>query len=76
MDSLAAKVILVGILSYICLLSIYRLYFHPLRKIPGPRMAAVSYLYEFYYDVIKKGMYIWEIERMHQKYGEELEGLF
>jgi hypothetical protein len=34
-----------------------------------PKLAAATFLYEFYYDVIKGGMYIWEIERMHEKYG-------
>src|SRR3569623_1551104 len=48
---------------------IYRLYAHPLSGFPGPRLAAATFFYEFYYDVIKKGMYIWEIERMHEKYG-------
>ncbi|KAG2417839.1 hypothetical protein HFD88_000938 [Aspergillus terreus] len=32
--------------------TIYRLYFHPLSKIPGPRLTAATHLYEFYYDVI------------------------
>lgn len=49
--------------------TIYRLYFHPLSKIPGPRLAAISSLYEFYYDVVKGGMYIWEVEKMHRQYG-------
>lgn len=55
----------VGLLGRI----IYRLYFHPLSGFPGPKLAAISHLYEFYNDVIKNGTYIWEIERMHQKYG-------
>lgn len=59
-----------GLLAYILLRSIYRLYFHPLRKIPGPKLAAITYAYEFYYNVIKRGMYIWEIERLHQVYGQ------
>ncbi|GIK06086.1 hypothetical protein Aspvir_010204 [Aspergillus viridinutans] len=49
--------------------SIYRLYFDPLHHIPGPKLAAISHVYEFYYDVIRGGMFIWEIERMHQEYG-------
>ena len=48
---------------------IYRLVAHPLANFPGPKLAAATFLYEFYYDVVKKGMYIWEIERMHEKYG-------
>lgn len=49
---------------------IYRLYAHPLASFPGPRLAAATFLYEFYFDVIKGGMYIWEIERMHEQYGQ------
>lgn len=48
----------------------YRLYSHPLASFPGPRLAAATFLYEFYYDVVKGGMYIWEIERMHEQYGQ------
>ncbi|MCJ1349230.1 hypothetical protein MMC31_007466 [Peltigera leucophlebia] len=54
---------------YFVFRSLYRLYFHPLRKFPGPKLAAITQGYEFYYDVFRGGMYIWEIEKMHQKYG-------
>lgn len=50
--------------------TIYQLYFHPLCKFPGPKLAAISHLYEFYHDVIRKGMFIWEIEKMHEEYGK------
>lgn len=49
----------------------YNLYLHPLSKLPGPKLAAMGSLYEFYYDVIKDGQYLWEIERMHRKYGKK-----
>lgn len=45
--------------------------FHPLSGIPGPRLAAATYLPEFYYDVIKFGCYTKVIQRMHETYGEE-----
>ncbi|PYH47883.1 cytochrome P450 [Aspergillus saccharolyticus JOP 1030-1] len=48
---------------------IYRLYFHPLSSIPGPKLAAMTSLFEFYHDVIRRGKYIWEIEKMHAQYG-------
>lgn len=47
-----------------------RAYFSPLSKFPGPKLAAITYLYEFYYDWWLDGQYIFEIERLHKKYGE------
>ena len=49
---------------------IYRAFFDSLSKFPGPKLAAASLWYEFYYDVVKKGQYTWEIGRMHEKYGK------
>ncbi|KAJ9421176.1 cytochrome P450 [Fusarium oxysporum] len=42
---------------------------HPLSKIPGPKLAAATYLPEFYYDVILVGRYTHAIKQMHEKYG-------
>lgn len=48
----------------------YNLFLHPLKDIPGPRLAAATYLPEFYYDVVCVGKYTAEIGKMHEKYGE------
>ncbi|PMB64431.1 Trichodiene oxygenase [Beauveria bassiana] len=34
-----------------------------------PKLAAATSWYEVYYDVVKKGRYLYEIERMHDQYG-------
>lgn len=47
-----------------------RLYFHPLSKIPGPRLAAATSLYQFYYDVVCNGAYSHQYLRFHESYGE------
>jgi hypothetical protein len=47
-----------------------RLYLSPIAKFPGPKIAAVTFWYEFYFDVVNGGAYVYEIEKMHQKYGE------
>ncbi|KAH6674962.1 putative cytochrome P450 [Halenospora varia] len=54
---------------YLISLSIYRLIFHPLANFPGPKFAALTVWYEFYYDGLKRGQYGFEIGKMHEKYG-------
>lgn len=50
--------------------TVYRLFFHPLARVPGPRIAAISSLYEFYWDCVKFGRYHVKIDEMHEKYGK------
>ncbi len=54
---------------YVVSLYLYRAYFDSLSHIPGPKLAAATLWYEFYYDVVMMGRYTWEIQRMHQRYG-------
>lgn len=54
---------------YLLCLGVYRLYFSPLAKVPGPKLAALTLWYEFYHDFIRKGQYLWVIGEMHAKYG-------
>lgn len=48
---------------------VYRLYFHPLAKFPGPRLVAATSLPELWWDLIGQGAYLYKIEQMHEKYG-------
>ena len=60
-----------GLLIGYCVVGvIYRLFFHPLAKFPGPRLAAATQWYEFYYDCIQFGQYTFKIARLHEKYGQ------
>lgn len=50
-------------------LAFHRLFLSPLAAFPGPKIAALTGFYEFYYDFFKGGKYIFEIEKMHEVYG-------
>jgi hypothetical protein len=54
---------------YLIGLGIYRLYFSPLAAYPGPKLAALSNWYEFYYDVICQGQFTFKIQELHKQYG-------
>ncbi|KAL2859925.1 uncharacterized protein BJX67DRAFT_386495 [Aspergillus lucknowensis] len=50
-------------------LIVHRLLLSPVAGFPWPKLAAVTNWYELYYDVVKKGKYVFEIEKMHDSYG-------
>ncbi|KAL2425367.1 Cytochrome P450 monooxygenase sdnE [Exophiala dermatitidis] len=61
--------LLVAYITYLAGLVVYRLYFHPLAKFPGPKYAAISRWHEFYYEVVKKGQFTFKVQELHRKYG-------
>ncbi|PWY70871.1 putative cytochrome P450 [Aspergillus sclerotioniger CBS 115572] len=58
-----------ALLAYSISLGFFRLFIHPLARFPGPRLAALTSWYELYWNVVKGGKFLWEIERLHQRYG-------
>jgi hypothetical protein len=48
----------------------YRLIFHPLARVPRPKLAAASYLYQTYYSIVPGSRYYAQIGKLHQKYGK------
>ncbi|RAH68800.1 cytochrome P450 [Aspergillus aculeatinus CBS 121060] len=56
------------ILIYAFTLVVSRLFFHPLRKVPGPRLGALSKWYGFYHNVIRDGQYSLSFASLHKKY--------
>jgi hypothetical protein len=46
------------------------LFWSPVAGFPGSKLAALTFWYEFYYDVIKQGQYTFKIKELHEKYGE------
>lgn len=53
--------------AYPILQGIYRLYFHPLRHTPSPKLA-ITYFYGFYHNCIHHGKFLFEIERIRRVY--------
>ncbi|RYP70074.1 hypothetical protein DL771_005691 [Monosporascus sp. 5C6A] len=50
--------------------AIYNIYFHPLSRYPGPKVAALSNAWwEWYWNYYQNGRMIFEIERLHRKHG-------
>lgn len=64
--------LLIAIALYTTVVTIYRLFFHPLAKFPGRKLAAVTQWYEFYFDIVKRpgGTFVYEIAQMHEQYGK------
>ncbi|KAI8623360.1 cytochrome P450 [Xylariaceae sp. FL1651] len=58
----------VGYLSYLIL---WRCFLSPLAKLPGPKLAALTYWYECYYDpdIVQPAQYAFKIKRLHDYYG-------
>lgn len=56
--------------AYFLWLIIYRLFFSPIRHVPGSKLAAVTGWCETYYDVFQGGQFTFKIEEWHKFYGE------
>ncbi|KAI4158176.1 MAG: hypothetical protein LQ342_007688 [Letrouitia transgressa] len=75
-DKFQIALVLSGFLvSWVVVVIIYRLYLHPAAKFAGPRVAALTYFYEFYYDVWQGGQYTWKIRDLHKQYVKKVEKL-
>ena len=47
-----------------------RLVFHPLAKVPGPKLAGLSDWYVAYWNVVKDGQFVHHLAELHRVYGE------
>lgn len=66
----AISIALASLLLYTTYGIIWRLYRSPISHFPGPKLAALTYWYEFYYDVFPNyGQYTFHIGDLHKKYG-------
>ncbi|KAI9793075.1 MAG: hypothetical protein M1816_000973 [Peltula sp. TS41687] len=60
---------ILGLLLWTSYLIIYRLYLSPIAKFPGPKLAALTRWYEFYYEVILQGQFTFHIDHLDNIYG-------
>jgi len=58
-----------AILIWLVLLAASRLFFHPLRKYPGDKLAALTGWYREYYDLVRNGEWVEQLQRLHHNYG-------
>ncbi|KAK2040890.1 cytochrome P450 [Colletotrichum somersetense] len=65
----ALLLLVVASVLYITALALYRVFFSPLAKFPGPKFAALTLWNEVYWDIVKRGTFIWRIEEMHREHG-------
>ncbi|KAH9885070.1 cytochrome P450 [Xylariomycetidae sp. FL2044] len=60
---------LVGVAYTLGLALVISLYFPPLAKFPSPKLAAVTSLYEAFYEIVLKGQYSRRMSKLHDIYG-------
>src|SRR2546430_275207 len=66
----------VALLTWTVGLVIYRLYLHPLAHVPGPRWAAVTWLYQTYYSAAGgRSRFYQQIAKLHERYGKSFDGV-
>lgn len=62
-----------ALLAYLVLHRVYRIFYdlkrHPLAHIPGPKLAAITYLYQTYYSLVGGSRYYVKVGELHEKYG-------
>ena len=72
-DFSTAHIALSGLVIYLVVHRIYRVFYdlklHPLAHIPGPKLAAITYLYQTYYSLVGGSRFYIQIGKLHEKYG-------
>lgn len=55
--------------SFVAYVVFYRLFFHPLAYIPGPKLAALTFLYQTYHSFKDGSRFYKRVGLLHKKYG-------
>ncbi|TAQ87316.1 hypothetical protein B7494_g4362 [Chlorociboria aeruginascens] len=63
----------ISLVAYLVISAGYRLFYnlflHPLKHIPGPKLAAATFLYQTYFSLVVGSRYYVQIGKLHEKYG-------
>ena len=59
----------VAVAIYLVCKIVHRLWFSPLARFPGPKLAALTSWYEIYFDVVDGPRFPWVVEELHRRYG-------
>jgi hypothetical protein len=62
-------VFVIAIFGILSLIVWRRLFIHPLSHIPGPKLAASTWLYQTYYSLWDESKYYLQIAKLHDIYG-------
>lgn len=55
---------------YLAIIVVLRLFLSPLADIPGPKLAALTYWYQSYYEFFPhRGQFLFKCDELHKKYG-------
>lgn len=66
------QILALSALSFTCYaicVAVYRIFLHPLARVPGPKLAAATQCYEMYFDLIQKARMPWQLQKLHEIYG-------
>jgi hypothetical protein len=59
-----------AIVVYWISIALYRITLHPLAQIPGPKLAAITLLYQTYYSTHNgQSRFYKQVEQLHKQYG-------
>jgi hypothetical protein len=59
-----------AIVIYVTSLVVYRRWFHPLAKVPGPFWASITHFYIVKYNLFsERSQFYLQVEKLHQQYG-------
>ncbi|KAI5893942.1 cytochrome P450 [Schizophyllum commune H4-8] len=65
----SASYVSIAALVYSVTVCVHRLHFHPLARVPGPLLGALTDYYVTYYDIVKDGATVDQLQKLHAIYG-------